>query len=267
MDSKIAHLQQIISGIDRPLVAFSGGVDSTVLMKIAYDMHGKRCAAAIAVSPTLPEHELEEARIIAYEMGWMLVELESSEMNLPSFTANTVRRCYICKDHRYRHLKEYADQNGYSQVIDGSNLDDMGDYRPGQQASRELGIRSPLQEAEFSKTEVRKLARELNLPNWDKPSSACLASRIPYGTPLTVELLTQIGQAESALAELGLKQYRVRYHGSVARIEVPEDDFDLVLDHKQQIVKTLNKIGFQYITLDLEGFQSGSMNKGIENNG
>jgi len=267
MDSKIAHLRQIISGTDRPLVAFSGGVDSTVLMKIAYDMHGKRCAAAIAVSPTLPKHELEEARMIAHEMGWILVELESSEMDLPSFTANTVRRCYFCKDHRYRHLKEYADQNGYSQVIDGSNLDDMGDYRPGQQASRELGIRSPLQEAEFSKTEVRKLARELNLPNWDKPSSACLASRIPYGTPLTVELLTQIGQAESALAELGLKQYRVRYHGSVARIEVPEDDFDLVLDHKQQIVKTLNKIGFQYITLDLEGFQSGSMNKGIENNG
>lgn len=267
MDSKIAHLRQIISGMDRPLVAFSGGVDSTLLMKIAHDLHGKRCAAAIAVSPTLPEHELEEARLIAHEMGWKLVELESSEMDLPSFTANTVRRCYFCKDHRYRQIKEYAVQNGYSQVIDGSNLDDLGDYRPGQQASREQGVRSPLQEVELSKTEVRKLAGELGLPNWDKPSSACLASRIPYGIPLTVELLKQVGRAESALAQLGLKQFRVRYHGTVARIEVPDDDFKLVLDHKQQIVMALDKIGFLYVTLDLEGFRSGSMNKGIENNG
>lgn len=266
MDSKIAHLQRIISEIDKPLVAFSGGVDSTLLMKIAHDLLGSRCAAAIAVSPTLPAHELEEARMIAHQMGWKLVELESSEMDLPSFTANTVRRCYFCKDHRYRHLQEYAVQNGYSQVIDGSNLDDLEDYRPGQEASLEQGIRSPLQEAGLSKTEVRELARKLNLPNWDKPSSACLASRIPYGTPLTVELLRQVGQAESALAELGLKQFRVRYHGTVARIEVPVYDFELVLHRKQQIVSSLEKVGFQYVALDLEGFRSGSLNKGIEKN-
>lgn len=263
MDPKLARLRQILSETDRPLVAFSGGVDSTLLMKLSHDLHGDRSTAAIAISPTLPGHELEEARTIAREKGWKLVELETGEMDLPAFSANTARRCYFCKDHRYRQLNEYAEENGYSAVLDGSNLDDLGDYRPGQQASQERGVRSPLQEAGISKNEVRELARELGLPNWDKPSSACLASRIPYGTPLTAALLDQIGQAERVLAELGLKQFRVRYHGPIARIEVPESDFDLVLSRRNHILSSLEKIGFDYVTLDLEGFQSGSMNKGI----
>jgi uncharacterized protein len=267
MDSKFAHLRQILSQIDTPLVAFSGGVDSTLLMKVAHDVRSDQSTAVIAISPTLPGHELAEARKLAFEMGWKLVELESGEMELPNFTANTPRRCYFCKDHRYRQLNQYAAENGYSAVLDGSNQDDLEDYRPGQQASRERGIRSPLQEAGLSKREIRSLAKELDLPNWDKPSSACLASRIPYGTPLTEDLLHRIGQAESALADLGFKQFRVRYHGQVARIEVPVGDFIRVLDQKDQIIRTLEKIGFDYITLDLEGFRSGSMNKGIEEDG
>ncbi len=267
MNSKLNAVREILQSMEKPLVAYSGGVDSTLLLSLAHDLAGDKAAGLIAISPTLPASELEEARHIAHQYGWRLFEVESEEMEIPDFTANTELRCYFCKDHRYQLLRQFARENGYTSLVDGSNADDLKDFRPGQKAAQEQGVRSPLQEAGLTKAEIRNVAKKLGLPNWDKPSSACLASRIPYGTSLTEDLLHRIGQAESALADLGFKQFRVRYHGPVARIEVPTADFDLVLAQKERIIRSLEKIGFDYVTLDLEGFRSGSMNKGIEQDG
>ncbi len=267
METKLKELRQILAQMDRPLIAFSGGVDSTVLLAFAHEVRGSQAVGVVAISPTFPAQELVEAQTLAREMGWQLIEIESQEMELPLFTANTDKRCYYCKDHRYRILKNFARKNGFTHILDGSNADDLQDYRPGQQASREQGIRSPLQEAGFTKADIRALAHQLNLPNWNKPSSACLASRIPYGTPLTLEALKQIEQAERALAGIGFQELRVRHHGTVARIEVLPDDFGLALKEKDAIIQALENTGYNYVTLDLGGFQSGNMNKGLTANG
>ncbi len=243
------------------LVAYSGGVDSTLLLKVAQDVLGDKVVGAIVDAPTLPRKELLLARKIAKEFSFNLIELSSSELELPTFTSNSERRCYYCKDHRYKMLTEYAALHDLTYILDGSNQDDLGDIRPGQLAAQEQGVRSPLQEAGFTKADIRKLAQELNLPNWDKPSSACLASRIPYGTEITPGLLGQIEAAEDYLSGFGFTQLRVRYHGSVARIEIPPDQFNLLLDHRQDISQTLKEIGFSHISMDIQGFKSGSMNK------
>ena len=219
------------------------------------------------VSPTLPDYELAEAEAIAQQIGAQYVVFDKHEMEDERFLANTPDRCYFCKASVCQQLIEYAQQHGYRYVIDGSNADDTGDYRPGARAAREYGMRSPLQEAGFTKADIRALARDLGLPNWDKPSSACLASRLPYGDPITAANLTQIGQAEGVLRDLGLRQYRVRHHGDVARIEVVQANFDVILTHREAIVAALKALGYAYVALDLVGFRSGSMNEVIGKDG
>jgi uncharacterized protein len=267
MKDKYQKLKQILSPMDNLLVAYSGGVDSTLLLKVARDELGEKAVGLIVISPTLPERELDDARKIASSLDLDIIEMRSAEMDLPVFTANTDRRCYFCKDHRYQMLKEYASTEGFSTLADGSNAEDLEDYRPGHQAAQEHAVRSPLQEARFSKQDIRNLAKQLGLPNWDKPSSACLASRIPYGTEITLQRLTQIEAAENLLFDLGLTEFRVRHHGDIARIETKPDDFDKVIKHGQKISSTLRDLGFLYITLDMDGFRSGSLNEGRKSDG
>ncbi len=267
MNIKVERVKAILLDMGSVLVAYSGGVDSTLLLKLAHDALGERALAVTTVSPTLPDYELAEAQAIAQQIGARYVVFDKHEMEDERFLANTPDRCYFCKASMCQQLIEYAQQHGYRYVIDGSNADDTGDYRPGARAAREYGMRSPLQEAGFTKADVRALARELGLPNWDKPASACLASRLPYGDPITAEKLTQIGRAEGVLRDLGLRQYRVRHHGDVARIETAQADFDAVLAHREAIVAALKALGYAYVALDLAGFRSGSMNEVIGKNG
>ncbi len=267
MNDKVVRVKQILLDMESVLVAYSGGVDSTLLLKIAHDVLGERALGVTAVSPTLPDYELAEAEAIARQIGARYVVFDKHEMEDERFLANTPDRCYFCKASVCQQLIEYAQQEGYRYVIDGSNADDTGDYRPGARAAREYGMRSPLQEAGFTKADIRALAHALGLPNWDKPSSACLASRIPYGDPITKANLTQIGLAEGVLRDLGLRQYRVRHHGDVARIEVAQADFDVILTHREHIIAALKALGYAYVALDLVGFRSGSMNEVIGKDG
>ncbi len=263
MIDKVKNLQENLSSFNNGLIAFSGGVDSTVLLNISREEIKGQITAVIVDSPTLPRSELIEARKIAAGLDIQLVEMASREMDLPDFINNTSQRCYFCKDHRYQMLRIYAKENGFECILDGSNFDDLSDHRPGQVAAQEQGIRSPLQEVGLTKTEIRELAREMDLPNWDKPSSACLASRIPYGTKISSRLLDQVDQAEIFLKELGIRRLRVRHHGEIARIEVPIESFDKVILNRTAIITEFDKIGFTYITLDIKGFRSGSMNEVI----
>jgi len=263
MNKKFTELKKILGEMNSALIAYSGGVDSTLLLLAAKTVLGDKAAGLIVISPTLPDRELDEAREIAAAMDLTLIEIESDEMELPDFTANSERRCYFCKAHRYQMLNEFASKNGYTSLLDGSNADDLGDFRPGLQAAQEQSVRSPLQEVGYTKIEIRKLARELGLPNWNKPSSACLASRIPYGTNISSDLLKQIEEAENFLFDLGFREFRVRHHGEVARIEIPPDDFDKLITRRTDINQAFKKLGFLYVTLDIGGFRSGSLNEGI----
>ncbi len=267
MQEKLTQLENLLRQMESVVVAHSGGVDSSLLLKVAHDSLGERALALTAVSPSQPTHEREQARAIARQIGARHVLFESNELDDPRYTANTPDRCYVCKGHICQQLLAYARREGYRYVVEGTNADDLGDHRPGHRAARELGVRSPLQEVGLSKVEIRQLARELGLPNWDKPSAACLASRVPYGTPIDEQTLAQIEAAEAALRRLGFRQLRVRHHGPVARIELEPDDLSQALAQREVIVAALKAAGYTYVALDLAGFRSGSLNEGWETNG
>ncbi|MGI9953391.1 ATP-dependent sacrificial sulfur transferase LarE [Moorellaceae bacterium AZ2] len=259
---KLERLKENLSSLDGVLVAFSGGVDSTLLLRVALEA-APRVLAVTAVSPTYPQGELEQAKVLARDLGVEHLVVESREMENPDFCSNPVDRCYHCKSELFGLLKEIAASRGLKVVLDGTNASDAGDYRPGMRAARAHGVRSPLLEAGLTKEEVRQLSRYYHLPTWNKPSMACLSSRIPYGEPITREKIAQIEAGEAFLRGLGLREVRLRHHGSLARLEVDPAAFPFLVSHgvREKIISTLKGLGFVYITLDLEGYRTGSMNE------
>lgn len=247
----------------RVLVAFSGGVDSTYLLKVAAEELGKNVLAVIARSETYPEPEVKAAAALARKMGVRHLVIKTEEVGNPAFSENSPLRCYHCKQELFSRLKAMAEKRSIPYVLDGANHDDRGDYRPGAVAGRELGIRSPLKEAGLTKAEIRRLSREIGLPTWDKPSLACLASRFPYHTPIERKTLRQVARAEEVLRGLGPTQLRVRHHGDMARLEVDPREFHLLLkpSARRKLIAGLKKAGYDYVALDLEGYRTGSMNE------
>jgi len=266
LTDKLDQLKALFAEMDRALIAYSGGIDSTLVAKIAYDVLGDRALAITANSPSLMPDDLEDARMQAAEIGIAHEVVQTHEMENPNYTSNPVNRCYFCKSELHDTLKPLALERGYPYVVDGVNADDLSDYRPGIQAAKERGARSPLAEVGVSKLEVRQISKLIGLPCWDKPAQPCLSSRFPYGEEITVAKLQRVGQAERYLRSFGLGNLRVRSVGETARIELPAEQIkefvsttDLPL-----LVATLQSYGFMYVTLDLEGFRSGKLNQVLE---
>jgi uncharacterized protein len=261
---KHERLKAIFQDMGKALVAFSGGVDSTLLLKVAQDTLGNRNVLAVtALSPLYPERELQGVKKLIQALGARHRLIRSNELEIPGFSKNPPNRCYYCKSKLFGELLELARDETIPSVVEGSTLDDDQDHRPGRMAIQELGIRSPLKETGFTKADVRELSRSLRLPTWDKPSFACLASRFPYGEEITEEGLKMVDRAEEFLFGLGFKQVRVRHYGNLARIEILKEEMARLMDGslRTTVVDHLKGLGFRYVTLDLQGFRSGSMNE------
>jgi uncharacterized protein len=262
-NGKLEKLKKSIQELDSAIVAFSGGVDSSLVARLCYDVLGDGALAVTARSETYPPYELENAKRVAREIGIPHLIIDTKELEIPGFSSNPPNRCYFCKSELFERLKGLAQKEGYKHVLDGANADDAQDYRPGSQAASELGVRSPLKEAGLTKEEVRRLSKELGLSTWDKPSYACMSSRFPYGQEITPEKLQMVAQAEEFLRMIGFRQFRLRHHNDIARLEVAQEEIPLAVEKREEIARKCKELGYTYVTLDLQGYRTGSMNEAL----
>ncbi|MFL0197197.1 ATP-dependent sacrificial sulfur transferase LarE [Clostridium sp. WILCCON 0269] len=263
LNEKLQLLKDIIKEKGSAAVAFSGGVDSTFLVKVAHEVLGDKLVAVTATSSTYPERELKEAINYAKDIGVKHVIISSEELEIEGFANNSINRCYYCKKELFTKIKEVALDNGAEYIFDGSNLDDMNDFRPGMQAATELEVISPLKQADLTKDDIRQLSKKFGLPTWDKPSFACLSSRFPYGNKITLPKLKMVEEAEQFLIDMGIRQVRVRYHEKIARIEVSPEEREkfFSIEFMDKVGNKFKDIGFTYVTLDILGYRTGSMNE------
>ena len=265
LDAKLARMRAIFAPMRSVIVAFSGGVDSTFVLKVAFETIGDKVLALTTTSPTMPDEDRESALAMARVIGARHLIVESNELEIPGYSANPINRCYLCKHNLFTVCEAKAAELGIDNIVDGLNLDDLHDYRPGMQAASEKRVRHPLVEAELSKAEIRELSRTMELPTWDRPASPCLSSRFPYGTEITVEGLEKVAAGERLLHAMGFKVARVRFHGEVARLELERSEIARIFETqiRDTVEREFKKIGFRFVAIDLKGFRSGSLNEGV----